>query len=125
LEPPDARARLEALDAVFGALNHAARRQVLLTLHFRGGSMSAGEIAKRFSHAWPTTTRHLRVLEEAGLLTHERQGRTVVYRIDRSRLDLISQWLAWFGPNEEHDGESGTTGGGGDSRVRARTPRRA
>ena len=41
----------------------------------KGGSLTAGEIASTFEHAWPTTTRHLQVLESAGLLRHERQGR--------------------------------------------------
>ena len=56
----------------------------------------AGEIAARFAHAWPTTTRHLRVLEEAGLLRHEKDGRTRRYTIDRERLALVSEWLGWF-----------------------------
>jgi len=71
---------------------------MLLTVHFRGGSMPAGEIAGRFAHAWPTTSRHLKVLEAAGLLEHEKVGRTVVYRISRARLAVLQEWLAWFGP---------------------------
>ena len=78
------------------ALAHPARRQILLTVHFRGGVVNAGEIAGRFAHAWPTTTRHLRVLEAAGLLTSERQGRSRLYRIDRERLAILKAWLAWF-----------------------------
>lgn len=89
-------ARLAALDAVFGALAHPARRQVLMTIHFRGGQMTAGEIAGRFRHSWPTTTRHLRVLEEAGLVTSEQEGRTRMYRIERKRLAVITEWLQWF-----------------------------
>ena len=58
--------------------------------------MTAGEIASIFEHAWPTTTRHLRVLEAAGLLRQERDGRMRLYRIDRRRLDLVREWLAWF-----------------------------
>lgn len=91
----DPKARLEALEEVFAALAHAARRQILLTVHFRQ-SMTAGEIAGRFAHAWPTTTRHLRVLEHAGLLEQTKVGRTRVYRVNRARLDLINEWLAWF-----------------------------
>jgi DNA-binding transcriptional ArsR family regulator len=68
-----------------------------LTLHFRGGSATAGEIAARFEHAWPTTTRHLQVLEEAGLLEHERDGRTRRYVLNRERLGLVAEWLGWFG----------------------------
>jgi DNA-binding transcriptional ArsR family regulator len=90
--------RLEALEAVCSAIAHPARRQILLTVHFRGGSMPAGEIAGRFAHAWPTTTRHLKVLEAAGLLDHEKVGRTVTYTINRERLAVLEEWLAWFGP---------------------------
>jgi DNA-binding transcriptional ArsR family regulator len=94
LSPVD---KLEALDQVVTAIAHPARRQILLTLHFRGGAATAGEVAARFAHAWPTTTRHLRVLEDAGLLRHEKQGRTRVYTLDRARLALVTEWLGWFG----------------------------
>ncbi len=91
----DARQRLEALEAVCAALAHASRRQILMTVHFRGG-MSAGDIAARFHHAWPTISRHLKVLEEAGLLTAERRGRERVYRVDQGKIDLLRDWLRWF-----------------------------
>jgi DNA-binding transcriptional ArsR family regulator len=94
--PLDPAAKLAALDSVVQAMAHAARRQILLTLHFRGGTATAGELAARFEHAWPTTTRHLRVLEDAGLLEHAREGRTRRYRLNRERLALVSEWLAWF-----------------------------
>ena len=58
--------------------------------------MTAGEIASVFSHAWQTTTRHLQVLEAAGLLTHERQGRMRIYRIEQKRLKLVRDWLGHF-----------------------------
>jgi DNA-binding transcriptional ArsR family regulator len=90
------KARLDAYEAVFTALAHPVRRRILLTLNFEGGSITAGAIAAMFEHAWPTTTRHLRVLEAAGLLHHEREGRTRVYRLDRKRLELVRDWLAWF-----------------------------
>ena len=89
--------KLHALDQVVTAIAHPARRQILLTLHFRGGTATAGQLAARFEHAWPTTTRHLRVLEDAGLLRHEKQGRTRVYTLDRERLALVTEWLGWFG----------------------------
>jgi DNA-binding transcriptional ArsR family regulator len=95
--------KLAALDAVVAALAHPARRQILLTIHFRGAA-TAGEIACRFAHKWPTTTRHLRVLEDAGLVKHERRGRTRVYTVDRSRLTLVSEWLGWFESPSPADG---------------------
>ena len=89
------KARLHALEVVFSALAHAARRQILLTVHFRG-EMSAGDIAARFAHAWPTTTRHLRVLENAGLLQHQKRGRTRIYTVNQARLGVLGEWLSWF-----------------------------
>jgi DNA-binding transcriptional ArsR family regulator len=87
---------MDAYEVVFIALAHPARRRILLTLNFEGGSMTAGQIADMFEHAWPTTTRHLRVLESARLLKQEQQGRVRVYHIDRKRLALVRDWLEWF-----------------------------
>jgi DNA-binding transcriptional ArsR family regulator len=98
----ESKPRIDAYDAVFSALSHAARRRVLLTIYFNGGAMTAGEIAAIFEHAWQTTTRHLRVLEGAGLLTHERQGRMRIYRIERKRLELVTDWLAHFTKDRKH-----------------------
>jgi DNA-binding transcriptional ArsR family regulator len=100
LASPSPAERLVELDAVFSALAHRARRQILMTLFFRGGSMSAGDIANRFEHAWPTTTRHLRVLEDAQLITHEQQGRGRLYRINQKKLKVIQEWLDWFDRKE-------------------------
>jgi DNA-binding transcriptional ArsR family regulator len=91
----NARERLEALESVFAALAHASRRQILMTVYFREG-MSAGDIAKRFHYAWPTISRHLRVLEDARLLVHEKKGRQRLYRVDHDRLGLAQEWLDWF-----------------------------
>jgi DNA-binding transcriptional ArsR family regulator len=99
-QPLDPAARLEALDQVMNALAHPARRQILLVVRFRGGEVSAGDIAARFAHAWPTTTRHIRLLETAGLLTQERRGRQRVYKLNTDRLELVWEYLAWLTPSE-------------------------
>jgi DNA-binding transcriptional ArsR family regulator len=93
------KASADTYEAVFTALAHPARRRILMTLNFEGGEMAAGDIAALFKHAWPTTTRHLQVLEDAGLLRHERQGRTRLYRIDKKRLAIARDWLDWFWKN--------------------------
>ncbi|KAA0215752.1 ArsR family transcriptional regulator [bacterium] len=83
---------------VLAAIAHPARRQILLTLKFRGGTMTAGEIAARFECAWPTTTRHLQVLLAAGLVKRSRRGRKIEYRVEERALRLIyEQWLKYFG----------------------------
>ena len=82
---------------MFDALAHASRRQILLVLKFRGGEMTAGEIADRFACTWPTTTRHLRVLEHAGLVRVEKRGRERIYRLDSKRLlGVTGEWIRWF-----------------------------
>jgi DNA-binding transcriptional ArsR family regulator len=60
--------------------------------------MTAGDIAARFAHAWPTTTRHLGVLVDAGLLVEERHGRNRVYAVAEPALDVLREWLGWFKP---------------------------
>lgn len=92
----DNSAPQDAYEAVFTALAHPARRRILMTLYFEGGSMTAGEIANMFASAWPTTTRHIRLLETAGLVRVEQQGRHRIYHLDRRRLELIRDWLEWF-----------------------------
>ena len=87
----------EDFDTVFGALAHPSRRQILLVLLFRGGEMTAGQIAERFSCTWPTTTRHLGVLESAGLIRMEKRGRERVYSLDKKRLEsVLGNWMQWF-----------------------------
>jgi len=93
----DPARELAELDAIFKALAHPQRRHVLLVLHFRGGEMSAGDIARRFACSWPTTTRHLKVLNDAGLVQVVPRGRERWYRVDRERLQrVVGDWLLWF-----------------------------
>jgi DNA-binding transcriptional ArsR family regulator len=100
-ERSPAEKRLDDLEHVFAALAHEQRRHILLTLQFRGGEMTAGAIADRFHCSWPTTTRHLRVLEEAGLVTVEKRGRERFYKLETDRLLTIAgDWLGWFKPKD-------------------------
>ena len=69
-----AERELHDLDVVFVVLAHLSRRQILLVLKLRRGAMTAGEIVERFSCKWPTTTRHLRALENAGCSPCARKG---------------------------------------------------
>jgi DNA-binding transcriptional ArsR family regulator len=89
---------LDELEAVFGALDHAARRHILQVLHARHGEMTAGDLAARFAHSWPTTTRHLSVLVDAGLVAVVRRGRERHFALDRERLRrTLDLWLGGVG----------------------------
>lgn len=94
---PKGLRELEDLDAVFAALAHRSRRTILTILGARGGEMTSGAIAARFDCTWPTTSRHLGVLEDAGLVRVELQGRERVYRLDPKRLtDVAGRWVERF-----------------------------
>lgn len=85
---------LDELDGVFSALAHPARRDIILVLHSRGGEMTAGDVAVRFEHSWPTTTRHLKVLVDSKLISVRKAGRERRYTLSRDRLvGGLGLWL--------------------------------
>jgi DNA-binding transcriptional ArsR family regulator len=95
---PRGLAELEQLDRVFAALAHQSRRTILMVLELRHGEMTSGAIAARFDHSWPTITRHLRVLEEAGLVRVDLRGRERVYRLNSAPLrEVAGAWIDRFG----------------------------
>lgn len=95
------KSTMDAYEAVFSALAHPARRRILMTLNFEGGSMSAGAIAGVFEHSWATTSRHLRVLEDAKLIRWKSDGRNRFYYIEYKRLELLRDWLTWFSDQQK------------------------
>jgi DNA-binding transcriptional ArsR family regulator len=98
-DDPQAVPSLAEVEAVFLALSHEARRHVILLLSQLGGELPSGYLAARFQHSWPTTTRHLKVLEEAGLVEVRREGRGSHYRLNRERLRrVVGGWLRHVDP---------------------------
>ncbi len=94
-----ATAALRDVDLVFDALAHEARRHIVLLLSHLGGELSSGYLAAHFQHSWPTTTRHLGVLEKAGLVEVRREGRSSHYRLNRARLQsVVGGWLRHVDP---------------------------
>ena len=84
---------------MFTALSHEVRRHIVQLLSHRGGELPSGYLAKSFAHSWPTTTRHLHVLEAAGIVSVRREGRSSVYRLERDRLRrVVGGWLALLEP---------------------------
>ena len=72
------------MDAVFEALASTPRRKILAYLS--GTDMTAGEIAGRFSMSKPAISKHLQVLENAGLVTSTKEGQFVRYALVRDSL---------------------------------------
>jgi ArsR family transcriptional regulator, arsenate/arsenite/antimonite-responsive transcriptional repressor len=72
------------IDKVFEALASGPRRQILAFLS--EAELTTSELAERFSMSAPTISRHLSVLETAGLVSSERRGQFVWYRLNRDNL---------------------------------------
>ena len=80
------------MDKVFEALASTPRRKILAYLSET--ELSAGEIAERFEMAKPSLSKHLRILETAGLIAGEKRGQYVFYRIERDNLaTTLSQFM--------------------------------
>jgi ArsR family transcriptional regulator, arsenate/arsenite/antimonite-responsive transcriptional repressor len=74
---------------VFRALADPTRRQILQMLRKR--ALNSGEIADRFDATWPTISRHLAVLREAGLVLSVRQKQEIRYELNTSVLQELVQ----------------------------------
>jgi ArsR family transcriptional regulator, repressor of sdpIR and other operons len=72
---------------VFAALAHPVRREILKLLRKR--PMSAGELAEHFTIAKPTLSGHFTVLKGADLVSTERKGTTIVYRLNLSVVEEV------------------------------------
>lgn len=73
-----------SLDKVFEALSSTVRRKILAYLS--ATDLTAGEIADRFDISKPSVSKHLSILENAGLIKGERRGQFIHYSLVRDNL---------------------------------------
>lgn len=85
---------IPALDAIFHALGDGTRRRMLSALS--EGERTVGELAQPFSISLAAASKHIKVLEAAGLLRREVQGRTHLCRIDPGPLASAHEWLRHY-----------------------------
>lgn len=83
--------RKPPLDLVFSALANPLRRDVLRRLAQRGRTMS--ELAADHRVSLPAVSRHVKVLEQAGLLRRRREGRRHRFSLSIPAMDLARGWL--------------------------------
>jgi DNA-binding transcriptional ArsR family regulator len=81
-----------SLDAVFSALADPTRREVLRTLA-RGEPVTASSFADRLPISRQAMSKHLAVLDRAGLVQAERRGRETRYRLAPDPLDDADRWI--------------------------------
>ncbi|TLX93638.1 MAG: winged helix-turn-helix transcriptional regulator [Thaumarchaeota archaeon] len=82
------------LDRTFSALSDPTRRAILEEL--ASGEMTVGELAKPFSISLPAISKHLKVLEDAGLLKREKDGRMYRCVLDATQLIGPARWIARY-----------------------------
>jgi ArsR family transcriptional regulator, arsenate/arsenite/antimonite-responsive transcriptional repressor len=88
------------MNSVFKALSDPTRREILRAL--RRGERSAGELAELFSLSKSTLSGHFAVLKAADLVQTERQGTSIVYRLNTSVFeDVLAHLLDLFGAEPE------------------------
>jgi DNA-binding transcriptional ArsR family regulator len=80
------------LDTTFAALSDPTRRAMLARLATR--ECSIGELAEPFDMSLPAISKHVRVLEDAGLLVREKDGRVHRCNIDPKPIAAAASWLA-------------------------------
>jgi DNA-binding transcriptional ArsR family regulator len=84
-----------SLDATFAALADPTRRAILARL--AEGESTVGELAEPFEISLPAVSRHLKVLETAGLVARERDGRVHRLHLETGALADAMQWIAYYG----------------------------
>ena len=82
------------LDIVFRALGDATRRGMLARLAL--GEKSIGELAEPFAMSFAGASKHVKVLEDAGLVRREVRGRTHVCRLEAGPMASADQWLRHY-----------------------------
>ncbi len=84
----------DALSAVFRALGDPTRREMVHRLS--SGERTVGELAEPFRMSLAAASKHVKVLERAGLIQRTVHGRTHRCRLDPRGLSEAQQWLAFY-----------------------------
>lgn len=85
------------MNAAFKALADPTRREILRLLVKR--PLASGRIAEHFPTSWPTISRHLAVLREAGLVLVVRDGQQLVYELNTTVFqDVVQHLMGWTRP---------------------------
>jgi DNA-binding transcriptional ArsR family regulator len=86
--------RADRLDETFAALAHPARRAILARL--MAGEASVMELAEPFEMSLPAVSKHLKVLERAGLITRGREAQWRPCRLDADPLREVADWVEGY-----------------------------
>lgn len=87
-------AATDPLSATFSALADPTRRAILARLAL--GETSVGELAKPFAMSGPAVTKHLKVLEKAGLISRSREAQWRPAKLEPAALKAVTEWLEQY-----------------------------
>jgi len=82
------------LNGAFAALAHPIRRGILEQL--TAGESPVGELARRYHVTAPAITKHVKILEEAGLLSRRREGQTLWCRAEEAPMKEMAAWIEHY-----------------------------
>jgi DNA-binding transcriptional ArsR family regulator len=82
------------MDQVFHALGDATRRHMLRDL--AGGERTVSQLAEPFAMSLAAASKHIKALENAGLIRREVRGRTHVCRLEAGPLASAHEWLSFY-----------------------------
>lgn len=86
----------DQLDAAFSALAHPARRAILARL--AKGKTTVNALAEPFEMSLPAVSKHIRVLEHAGLIKREREGQFRPCTLDAGPIEAVADWVEAYRP---------------------------
>lgn len=84
----------DTIDAAFAALADPTRRAILARL--AKGAATVNELARPFDLSQPAISKHLKVLERAGLISRTREGQTRPCRLETAPLKQVDQWVGQY-----------------------------
>lgn len=85
----------ESLDSKFAALADPTRRAILARLAL--GEATVGQLSRPFALSQPAISKHLRVLEQAGLIEKGQMGQSRPRRLNAAALKEATDWVSWVG----------------------------
>ncbi|MEO0544027.1 MAG: metalloregulator ArsR/SmtB family transcription factor [Pseudomonadota bacterium] len=91
---------VDQLDAIFGALSHATRRAILQ--HLAQKEATVNELAEPFAMSLPAISRHIKVLEAAGLISRGRNAQFRPCKINAAAFEKVAAWTEAYRPIWEH-----------------------
>jgi DNA-binding transcriptional ArsR family regulator len=109
-------------DVVFDALGEPVRRQIIARL--RSGPTPVGRLADQLTVGRPAVSKHLRVLEGAGLVRHESRGTRNLYALAPEGMVVAQQWLVGMWDTALAAFAEEVEAAAADQRAAARTPPR-